>query len=192
MSNLEIISKCDVRQQFLFLTTCLGRTKNLYSLFEVEIKHDKFDYANKFKNASEKINKFYQECLSILFDNSDSFNTDPNLFYELAPSYEEYSTVTATIATQIALLCTSVGEFYMNGSIDAIQETLLNIEEIINIVKSENFERYNLAGNSWEYVQSFLEKEKADQSEILKRIEGQNLDKQLFNELVDKYKIIFL
>lgn len=111
MSNLEIISKCDVRQQFLFLTTCLGRTKNLYSLFEVEIKHDKFDYANKFKNASEKINKFYQECLSILFDNSDSFNTDPNLFYELAPSYEEYSTVTETIATQIALLCTSVGEF---------------------------------------------------------------------------------
>lgn len=80
----------------------------------------------------------------------------------------------------------------MNGSIDAIQETLLNIEEIINIVKSENFERYNLAGNSWEYVQSFMEKEKADQSKILKRIEGQNLDKQLFNELVDKYKIIFL
>ncbi len=64
-----------------------------------------FDYAIKFTNASEKINNFYEECLSILFNQRDSFSIDPNLFYELAPSCEEYATVTATIAAQIALLC---------------------------------------------------------------------------------------
>jgi hypothetical protein len=188
---LEIIENQEFNNQFSFLATCLGRTKNLYSLFEKEIKDDNFDYALKFKNASEKINKFYEECLSIIFDSQDNFSTDINLFYELAPSYEEYSTVYSTIATQIALMCTSIGEFYESKNVDLINEVLMNFEEVINIVKSEDFNNQNLEGDSWDYVETFLEEEYGDQLEIIKEIENQNLSKEQFQELINKYEIAF-
>jgi len=189
MSNLEIIENQEFNHQFSFLTTYLGRSKNLYSFFEKEIKDDNFDYTLKFKNAFEEINKFYEECLSIIFDSQDSFSLDINLFYELAPSYEEYSTSYSTIATQIALMCTSIGEFYESKNVDLINETSMNFEEIINIVKSEEFNNRNLEGDSWDYVQEFLEKEYADQLEIIKEIDNQNISKEQFQELVNKYEI---
>ena len=186
-----MVENQEFKNQFSFLATCLGRTKNLYSFFEEEIKNDNFDYSLKFKNASEKINKFYDECLRIIFDSQDNFNTDINLFYELAPSYEEYSTVYSTIATQIALMCTSIGEFYDSKNVDLINEVSMNFEEIINIVKSEEFNTKNLDGDSWNYVESFLEKEYEDQLEIIKEIENQNLSKNQFRELVNQYQITF-
>lgn len=187
MSNLKIIESQEFNNQFSFLVTCLGRTKNLYSLFEEEIKADNFDYSLKFKNAQKKIITFYEECLNIIFDSQENFKIDFNIFYELAPSYEEYSTVYATIATQIALMCTSIGEFYESKNVDLISEVTMNFEEIINILKSEEFNNKNLEGDSWDYVESFLEKEYADQLQIVKEID--NLSKEQFKKLVSKYSI---
>ncbi len=68
MSNAEIIENKKFNKQFSFLTTCLGRTKNLYSFFKDEIKDDNSEYALRFKNAPEQINVFYNDCLNIIFD----------------------------------------------------------------------------------------------------------------------------
>jgi len=64
-------------------------------------------------------------------------------------------------------------------------------EEIINIVKSEEFQQRNLDGDSWEYVEKSLKKEYSDQLDILKRISTTNFSKHFFNELINQYEIEF-
>jgi hypothetical protein len=191
MANLKIIQDQEFKKQFLFLITCLGRTKDLYSLFKDEIKNDDFDYSLKFRNAPEKIDVFYSECLSVIFGSQKNFETDFNRFYELAPSYEEYSTVYSTIATQIALMCTSIGEFFESQDIGLINEVLTNLEEVINIIKSEEFYLQNREGDIQNYVEAFLKKEYIDQLEILKEIRSQDFSREGFQKLIDEYEVKF-
>jgi hypothetical protein len=191
MNNVEIIETKEFNKQFSFLTTCLGRTKDLYDSFKDEIKDDNSEYALRFKNAPEQINAFYADCLNIIFDSQKKFSIDFNIFYELAPSYEEYSTVYSTIATQIALMCTSIGEFYESKNIDVLIEVLMNFDEVINIVKSEEFNNKKMEGDSWDYVESFLKKEYIHQLEIIKVIDNTDLSRQQLQELVNKYEITF-
>ncbi|PJJ84427.1 hypothetical protein [Mucilaginibacter auburnensis] len=189
MNNSELIKDQTFDDQFSFLTTCLGRTRHLYTLFEMEIANDDFSYALRFKNASRVINKLYEECVDIIFSARNNFSVDLSSLYKLAPSYEEYTTAYATIATQIALMCTSIAEFCESRDAGLINEVLMNLEEIINIIRSENFYRQNLPGDTWEYVTTFLEKEYADQREIIKQISDQDLSKELFQELINSYEV---
>ncbi|MEH3112177.1 hypothetical protein [Pedobacter terrae] len=188
MSELEINHQ-QFDSQFAFLTTCLGRVKNLYALFEEEIKGDKFDYTLKFEDASGKINTFYEECLNSIFDSQYNFKSDVNSFYKLAPSYEEYTTFYASVATQIALMCTSIGEFYQSRNVDLIGEVLMNVDEVINIMKSIEYNRQNLGDDPWDYVSEFLEIEHANRTDILEEIVDHSLSKEQFLELVSKYVI---
>ncbi len=88
-------------------------------------------------------------------------------------------------------MCTSIGEFNESKNIDVLNEVLMNFEEVINIVKSEEFNNQNMDGDSWDYVESFLEKENIHQLEIIKDIDNPDLSRQQFQELVDKYEIAF-
>jgi hypothetical protein len=88
-------------------------------------------------------------------------------------------------------MCTSIGEFYESKNIDVLIEVLMNFEEVINIVKSEEFNNKKMEGDSWDYVESFLKKEYIHQLEIIKVIDNTDLSRQQLQELVNKYEITF-
>lgn len=138
----------DFNIQMRFLLTCLGRVKQLYHKFSTEVDNDSAVYSVKFKSGEAKINNLYDELLGILYADPDKkLNSQADDFYELAPSYEEYATVDATIAVQIALMCSSIIEFYNDKDFGCISEVLMNMEEIINILKSQEYDEQDLGAS---------------------------------------------
>lgn len=145
MNVFENLHQEDFNIQMRFLLTCLGRVKQLYHKFSIEVNNDSADYSAKFKSGEIKINNLYDEMLAILFsDPSRKLNIEADDFYVLAPSYEEYSTADAAIAVQIALMCSSMIEFYNNKDLESISEVIMNMEEIINILKSQEYDEQDL------------------------------------------------
>ena len=189
MDNLLILEKREFPVQFKFVLSCLGRTKDLYKLFEEEILEDKNNYSIKYQGGYEKINKFYEKYLNIAFG-KEIIGADYNELYHLAPSYEEYSTVNSTIATQVALLCTSIGEFYENRSTSLIQEVLINVEEILNIIKSDEYNEMGIEEDSWEFIKFHIAKEEEVQLKLLSQIASANLTKEAFKKIIEENYIL--
>lgn len=173
MGIIDSINQENFNIQMRFLLTCLGRVKQLYHKFSVEVNNDSADYSAKFKSGEIKINNLYDEMLAILFsDPNTKLNIEADDFYELAPSYEEYATVDATIAVQVALMCSSIIEFYNDKDFGSISEVLMNMEEIINILKSQEYDEQDLESpitkiDRDDYIDSAINNEEEQEQNII-------------------------
>jgi hypothetical protein len=192
--RLDNIKQEDFKIQMRFVLTCLGRVKELYQKFNAEVASDEADYSAKFRLGETKINALYLEMLDILF-------SDPNKklviraddFYSLAPSYEEYSTVDAAVAVQVALMCSSIIEFHEDKDLESITEVLMNMEEIINILKSREYDQ-QVSESSIEkierddYIDFAIDQEEAHEQNIISFLKADQT-RESFESIVEETKI---
>ncbi|MGQ7853708.1 hypothetical protein ACUN24_05620 [Pedobacter sp. WC2501] len=191
MNVVENLHQENFNIQMKFLLTCLGCVKQLYHQFSIEVGHDSSVYSAKFKSGEAKINNLYDEMFGVLFSDPDKkLNSQAEDFYELAPSYEEYATVDATIAVQIALLCASIIEFYHDKSFESISEVLINMEEIIHILKSQEYDEQDLTSpgakiDRDDYINSAISREEEQEQNIINFLRA-NETLKAFQNIVEK------
>lgn len=155
-----------------FNLSSLIRIKDLYQLFEEEIKDDDYDYAQRFKNGSVQLTEFSDYVLSQIFMGNELSYSDVEKFTildNLAPEDDEYSSYQAAIAVNIVLVATNIIKI-VKGEESKIKSTIDYTLDIINNLKSEEFFTDNPDGDdeeSEEYLEQFYDKEIATEDRLI-------------------------
>ncbi|MDW9381414.1 hypothetical protein [Chryseobacterium sp. JV558] len=155
-----------------FNLSSLIRIKDLYQLFEEEIKDDDYEYAQRFKNGSTQLAEFSDYVLNSVFTGNElnsagieRFNT----LESLAPEDDEYSSYQAAIAVNIALIAVNIIKI-VKGEEAKIKSTIDYTLDVINNLKSEEFFTNDPDGDDdecEEFIEQFYDKEISAEDKLI-------------------------
>ncbi|WP_137904311.1 hypothetical protein [Chryseobacterium sp. 2VB] len=160
-----------------FNLSSLIRIKDLYQLFEEEIKDDDYDYAQRFKNGSTQLTEFSDYVFSHMFMGNELNYSDIERFNnldQLAPEDDEYSSYQAAIAVNIVMIATNIIKI-VKGEESKIKSTIDYTLDVINNLKSEEFFNNNPDGDdeeSEEYLEQFYDNEIAAEDRLIDSIDN--------------------
>jgi hypothetical protein len=160
-----------------FNLSSLIRIKDLYQLFEQEIKDDDYDYAQRFKNGSTQLTEFSDYVFSHVFMGNELNYSDIERFNnldQLAPEDDEYSSYQAAIAVNIVMIATNIIKI-VKGEESKIKSTIDYTLDVINNLKSEEFFTDNPDGDdeeSEEYLEQFYDNEIAAEDRLIDSIDN--------------------
>ncbi|PWW26788.1 hypothetical protein [Chryseobacterium sp. AG844] len=160
-----------------FNLSSLIRIKDLYQLFEEEIKDDDYDYAQRFKNGSTQLTEFSDYVFSHIFMGNELNYSDIERFNnldQLAPEDDEYSSYQAAIAVNIVMIATNIIKI-VKGEESKIKSTIDYTLDVINNLKSEEFFNNNPDGDdeeSEEYLEQFYDNEIAAEDRLIDSIDN--------------------
>ncbi|MDR6486265.1 hypothetical protein J2799_000750 [Chryseobacterium vietnamense] len=160
-----------------FNLSSLIRIKDLYQLFEQEIKDDDYDYAQRFKNGSTQLTEFSDYVFSHVFMGNELNYSDIERFNnldQLAPEDDEYSSYQAAIAVNIVMIATNIIKI-VKGEESKIKSTIDYTLDAINNLKSEEFFTDNPDGDdeeSEEYLEQFYDNEIAAEDRLIDSIDN--------------------
>jgi len=146
----------------------------------------------EYNNGGEILEQIYS------YLKNKSLNINENMLqnyidqsYQLAVNSDDHSSYQSTIATQVALLSSSVLEFFQKKDSELFDEIEMNISEIINIIESEKFYSKNPDGDYKEcdsIINNRIKNDLDNQLDFLNLIKTSEVN---IDFLVDKYKIRF-
>lgn len=170
-------------QKTIFIFSYLERTKHLYKIFEDEIKDDKYDYSQRFKNGFNKLTEFTNFLLDN-YDDLSSTNVDEfhNQIENLAPKDDQYSSFQSAIAVNIILITINLITLIQKKNEDTT-ESIDFILDIINNLKSEEFYNDNPDAEdeeSEEYLEIFYNKELETDESFIRKLKNNNFSKEDF------------
>ncbi|MDR6457531.1 hypothetical protein J2786_000624 [Chryseobacterium vietnamense] len=160
-----------------FNLSSLIRIKDLYQLFEEEIKDDDYDYAQRFKNGSTLLTEFSDYVFNHVFMGNELNYSDIERFNnldQLAPEDDEYSSYQAAIAVNIVMIATNIIKI-VKGEESKIKSTIDYTLDVINNLKSEEFFTDNPDGDdeeSEEYLEQFYDNEIAAEDRLIDSIDN--------------------
>lgn len=160
-----------------FNLSSLIRIKDLYQLFEEEIKDDNYDYSQRFKNGSEQLTEFADYVFSRVFTGNGLDLSDIERFNALnglAPEDDEYSSYQAAIAVNIVLIATNIIKI-AKGEEAKIKSTIDYTLDVINNLKSEEFFTNNPDGDDdegEEYLEQFYDQEISAEDKLINSIDN--------------------
>lgn len=160
-----------------FNLSSLIRIKDLYQLFEEEIKDDDYDYAQRFKNGSTQLTEFSDYVFSHIFMGNELNYSDIERFNnldQLAPEDDEYSSYQAAIAVNIVMIAINIIKI-VKGEESKIKSTIDYTLDVINNLKSEEFFNNNPDGDdeeSEEFLEQFYDNEIAAEDRLIDSIDN--------------------